>query len=83
MNIKAAEERGEVRQGQVLMSMLIRLDVDQVDVDVDQVGVDVDQIDVNVDQVDQNRLPGGSPLLFCTQGSNLARFSRSGNLLTN
>ena len=69
MNIKAAEERGEVRQGQVLMSMLIRLDVDQVD--------------VNVDQVDQNRLPGGSPLLFCTQGSNLARFSRSGNLLTN
>ena len=25
MNIKAAEERGEVRQGQVLMSMLIRL----------------------------------------------------------
>ena len=25
VNIKAAEERGEVRQGQVLMSMLIRL----------------------------------------------------------
>ena len=70
--------------------MLIRLDVDQVDVNVDQVDVNVDQVDVgvdqvdvNVDQVDQNRLPGGSPLLFCTQGSNLARFSRSGNLLTN
>ena len=88
MNIKAAEERGEVRQGQVLMSMWIRLmsirlDVNQVDVDVDQVGVDVDQVDVNFDQADQNRFPGGSPLLFCTQGSNLARFSRSGNLLTN
>ena len=59
------------------------VNVDQVDDDVDQVGVDVDQVDVNFDQADQNRFPGGSPLLFCTQGSNLARFSRSGNLLTN